>query len=82
MVGIDDFVFTGRGDEILAALNGPNTVARIQPDGTSTTVLDAGDGLQNPSSVALRGNDVYVLSVAYTTTTDPNLLRARLRDHR
>lgn len=77
--GIDDFAFTGRGDEILAARNAPNTVVRIRPDGTSTTVLDATDGLQNPTSVALRGNDVYVLSAAYTTATDPNLLRARLR---
>ncbi|MGJ6961193.1 hypothetical protein ACSDR0_04725 [Streptosporangium sp. G11] len=81
MVGIDDFAFTGRGDEVLAALNGPNTVVRVRPGGTGTTVLDAGDGLQNPTSVALRGNDVYVLSAAYTTATDPNLLRARLRNH-
>ncbi|MER5650958.1 hypothetical protein [Streptosporangium sp. NPDC002524] len=82
MVGIDDFAFTGRGDEILAALNGPNKVVRVRPDGSSSTVLDAADGLQNPTSVALRGDDVYVLSAAYTTATDPNLLRARLRDHR
>ncbi|MBD0735835.1 hypothetical protein BGM09_22330 [Streptomyces sp. CBMA29] len=82
MVGIDDFAFTGRGDDILAALNGPNTVVRIRPDGTETTVLNAGDGLQNPTSVALRGDDVYVLSAAYTTAADPNLLRARLHDHR
>lgn len=81
LVGIDDFTFTGRGD-ILAALNAPNTVVRIKSDGTSTTVLDSGDGLQNPTSVALRGNDVYVLSAAYTTATDPNLLHARLRNHR
>ncbi|MFF1444295.1 hypothetical protein [Streptomyces sp. NPDC058295] len=78
LAGIDDFAFTGRGDEILAARNAPNTVVRIRPDGTSTTVLDAADGLQNPTSVALRGEDVYVLSAAYTTATDPNLLRARL----
>ncbi|MGW6522128.1 hypothetical protein ACWGA9_22050 [Streptomyces sp. NPDC054950] len=78
LAGIDDLAFTGRGDEILAALNAPNTVVRIRADGTSTTVLDATDGLQNPTSVALRGNDVYVLSAAYTTATDPNLLRARL----
>ncbi|GAA3413587.1 hypothetical protein [Streptosporangium vulgare] len=81
MVGIDDFAFTGRGDEILAALNAPNKVVRVRSDGTSTTVLDATDGLQNPTSVALRGDEVYVLSAAYTTATDPNLLRARLRDH-
>lgn len=78
LVGIDDFTFTGRGDEVLAALNGPNKVVRVQSDGTSTTVLDAGDGLQNPTSVALRGDDVYVLSAAYTTATDPNLLRGHL----
>jgi hypothetical protein len=82
MVGIDDFAFTGRGDDVLAALNAPNTVVHIRSNGTSTTVLDAADGLQNPTSVALRGNDVYVLSAAYTTATDPNLLRAQLRNRR
>ncbi|MFD4032447.1 hypothetical protein ACFWVP_18455 [Streptomyces sp. NPDC058637] len=81
LAGIDDFAFTGRGGEVLAALNAPNKVVRIRPDGTSTTVLDAGDGLQNPTSVAVRGKEVYVLSAAYTTATDPNLLRARLRGH-
>ncbi|WP_368861878.1 hypothetical protein [Frankia gtarii] len=81
LVGIDDFAFTGRGDDVLAAVNGPNTVVHIHSDGTSSTVLDATDGLQNPTSVALRGDDVYVLSAAYTTATDPNLLRARLRGH-
>ncbi|WLQ36760.1 hypothetical protein P8A18_26505 [Streptomyces castrisilvae] len=81
LVGIDDFAFTGRGNEVLATLNAPNKVVRIQPDGTSTTVLDAGDGLQNPTAVALRGTEVYVLSAAYTTAADPNLLRARLHRH-
>ncbi|TRO56562.1 hypothetical protein [Streptomyces sp. IB201691-2A2] len=78
LAGIDDFAFTGRGNEVLATLNAPNKVVRIKPNGTSTTVLDAGDGLQNPTSVALRGKEVYVLSAAYTTAKDPNLLRARL----
>jgi sugar lactone lactonase YvrE len=82
LVGIDDFAFTGRGDDILAALNAPNTVVRIHPNGKTTTVLDATDGLQNPTSIALRGNNVYVLNAAYTTATDPNLLRARLSSHR
>ncbi|WP_329455158.1 hypothetical protein [Streptomyces sp. NBC_01497] len=82
LVGIDDFTFTGRGDQVLAALNGPNQVVRIDPDGTSTTLLDAADGLQNPTSIALHGDDMYVFSAAYTTATDPNLLRARLNEHR
>lgn len=82
LVGIDDFAFTGRGNQVLAALNGPNEVVRIRPDGTSTTVLDAADGLQGPTSIALRHDSVYVLSAAYTTATDPNLLRARLSSRR
>lgn len=82
LAGIDDFAVTGRGDEVLAALNGPNQVVLIRPGRPVTTVADAADGLQNPTSVALRGNDVYVTSAAYTTKTDPNLLRAHLRSRR
>ncbi|MFE3827839.1 hypothetical protein [Streptomyces sp. NPDC059092] len=82
LAGIDDFAFTGRGDEVLATLDAPNKVVLIQPDGTNTTVLDTDDGLQNPTSVALRGKEVYVLNAAYTTAKDPNLLLARLHGHR
>ncbi|MGW6856777.1 hypothetical protein [Streptomyces xanthophaeus] len=78
LTGIDDFAFTGRGDQILAALNGPGEVALVQPDGTRSTVLTAADGLQNPTSVALRGDTVHVLSAAYVTAKDPNLLLAHL----
>ncbi|MDX3570619.1 hypothetical protein [Streptomyces sp. ID05-47C] len=45
---------------------------------TRTTVLTAADGLQGPTSIALRGNTVHVLSAAYLTAKDPNLLLARL----
>ncbi|MFE5082842.1 SMP-30/gluconolactonase/LRE family protein [Streptomyces mirabilis] len=79
--GIDDFAFTGRGNEILAALNKPNKIVHITDDGKNTTVLNASDGLQNPTSVAVRGKDVYVPSAAYATATDPNLLHARLVRH-
>ncbi|MEE4491424.1 hypothetical protein [Streptomyces sp. BE230] len=82
LVGIDDFAFTGHGNQVLAALNGPNEVVRIRPDGTSTTLLDAADGLQGPTSIALNHDHVYVLSAAYTTKNDPNLLRARLNGRR
>jgi streptogramin lyase len=74
LAGIDDIAFTGDGDEVLAALNGPNTVVRITADGRASTILTAADGLQNPTSVAVRGNTVYVFSAAYTTQTDPNLI--------
>jgi hypothetical protein len=78
LTGIDDFAFTGRGDQLLAALNGPNTVVLVQPNGTSKTVLTAADGLQNPTSVAIRGTTAYVFSAAYLTQQDPNLIIARL----
>lgn len=80
LAGIDDFVFTGHGDQILAALNGPGEVALVQPDGTYRTVLTAADGLQNPTSLALHGDTAYVLSAAYVTAKDPNLLLAHLTD--
>ncbi|MFC9327007.1 hypothetical protein [Kitasatospora sp. NPDC057015] len=81
LAGVDDFTFTGRGNEVLATLNAPNQVVLVRPDGTSTTVLNTDDGLQNPTSVALRGDEVYVLNAAYTTGKDPNLLLAHLPGH-
>ncbi|MFF4402916.1 hypothetical protein [Streptomyces sp. NPDC001480] len=80
LTGIDDFAFTGHGDQLLAALNGPNEVALVQPDGSHSIVLTAADGLSNPTSIALRGDTVYVLSAAYITAQDPNLLIAHLND--
>ncbi|ONI85439.1 hypothetical protein ALI22I_26880 [Saccharothrix sp. ALI-22-I] len=76
LVGIDDFTFTG--DDVLATLNAPNQLVRIAPDGTTTNLLTSADGLQNPTSVAVRNNTAYVLSAAYTTATDPNLVLATL----
>jgi sugar lactone lactonase YvrE len=73
---IDDFAFTG--DEILAAVNHTNTVVRIRPGGAETTVLTGADGLQNPTSIVLRDGAAYVFDAAYSTHTDPNILRAPL----
>ncbi|WP_254909678.1 hypothetical protein [Micromonospora sp. NBS 11-29] len=79
LVGIDDFAFVGAGDDqVIAALNGPNTVVGIDATGRSRTLLTAADGLQNPTSVAVRGRTVLVLSAAYTTGVDPNLALATL----
>ncbi|MFJ9350524.1 hypothetical protein [Streptomyces sp. NPDC101237] len=78
MPGIDDFAFTGRGDQLLAALDGANEVAIVQGDGSHSTVLSSADGLQNPTSIALRGDTVFVLSAAWNTAKDPNLVLARL----
>ncbi|KAB1988179.1 SMP-30/gluconolactonase/LRE family protein [Streptomyces triticiradicis] len=78
MPGIDDIAFTGHGDQLLAALDTPDEVALVQPDGTHSTVLTSGDGLQNPTSIALRGQTVHVLNAGWLTAKDPNLLLARL----
>ncbi|MEU1628498.1 hypothetical protein ABZ746_24905 [Streptomyces sp. NPDC020096] len=77
---VDDFAFTGAGDEILAALNHTNTVVRIGPDGAQSTVLTAADGLENPTSLLIRGGTVYVMDAAYVTAKNPNILAARRRD--
>lgn len=79
LVGIDDFTFVGADDHrVIATLNGPNTVVSIDAAGRSRTLLTAADGLQNPTSVAVRGRTAYVLSAAYTTGVDPNLTLATL----
>ncbi len=78
--GIDDFAFTGHGDQLLAALNGPGEVALVQSDGSHSIVLTPADGLENPTSIALRGHTVYIDSAAYVTATDPNLIIAHLNE--
>ena len=79
LTSIDDFTFVGQGDTVLAAQNFANAVALVNPDGTHQTVLTAGDGLSNPTSLAARGRTVYVASGAYFTHNDPNLLLASYR---
>ncbi|MFF3783905.1 hypothetical protein [Streptomyces sp. NPDC001933] len=74
LVGIDDIEFTGVGDTLLAAMNQDNEVALVRPDGSHSTVLTAADGLENPTSLAVRGGTAYIASGAYFTNTDPNVL--------
>ncbi|WP_328939161.1 hypothetical protein OG288_36675 [Streptomyces tauricus] len=81
LTGIDDFEFTGRGDEFLASLVTENTVVLADGTGARRVVLTQADGLSNPTSVAIRGTEVYVPSAAYTTQSDPNLLMAHLTRH-
>ncbi|WP_066359961.1 SMP-30/gluconolactonase/LRE family protein [Herbidospora mongoliensis] len=75
LAGIDDIAFT-RDEQVIATLNAPNKVVRIDAHGHTSTLLTA--GLQNPTSVAVRGRTLYVLSAAYLTATDPNLILASL----
>ncbi|MFD7834743.1 hypothetical protein [Streptomyces sp. NPDC059761] len=78
LVDIDDFAFTGADDTLLAAINKDNEVALVRPDGTHSVVLTAADGLQNPTSIAVRGGTAYIASGAYFTNTDPNVLAVRI----
>lgn len=75
---VDDFAFTGRGDQLLAALNIPSKVVLIAPGKPARTVLDQNDGLQNTTFVAVDKDTVYVNSGALTTGGDSNLLTAHL----
>ncbi|MGW1048757.1 hypothetical protein [Streptomyces sp. NPDC002521] len=75
---VDDFAFTGDDDDVLVTNNQGNEVELVRTDGSHTVVLTADDGLQNPTSLARRGDTVYIANAAYFTATDPNLLSARI----
>ncbi|GAA2788078.1 hypothetical protein [Saccharopolyspora taberi] len=77
--GIDDFDFTGRDTEILAAINQTSKLVRVGADGTQETLLDAEDGLQGTTAVAVRGNRAYVTNGANLAGNDPTLMLAELR---
>lgn len=74
---IDDFAFAGR--TVLAAINQENKVVRVDPQGRVAEVLTSADGLDNPTSVAVRGRTVYVTSGTYFAGDDPNVLITSLR---
>ncbi|MEV4311228.1 hypothetical protein [Actinocrispum sp. NPDC049592] len=76
VTGIDDFTF-GHGDEVFAANNFGSEVVLLHPNGSQQTFLTAQDGLSNPTSIAVRGNKVYVANAAYFTQKDPNVLVAK-----
>lgn len=78
--GIDDFAFTGEGAQIAAAIDPSSEVVLIDATGNKTTVMTAADGLSNPTSIAVRGSELYVPSAAYITQEDPNLLTAHLSE--
>jgi hypothetical protein len=78
LVDIDDFAFTGHGDALLAAINADNEIALVKPGGRHKVVLTGADGLENPTSLAVRGTTAYIASGAYFTNDDPNLLAARI----
>ena len=62
----------------MAAVNQENKVITIDHEGRTAHVLTAADGLDNPTSVAVRGRTVYVTDGAYFAGTDLNALNATL----
>jgi len=82
LTNVDDFAFTGRGDQAFAALFGSSQVVLVRAGGGHRVVLDGSDGLQNPTAVAVLDSTVTVGSSARQTGTDPNLLAAHLSGHR
>ncbi|WP_234534299.1 SMP-30/gluconolactonase/LRE family protein [Streptomyces shenzhenensis] len=81
LAGVDDFVFPGHSDIVLAALPQSNEVALVGPDGSHSDVLTVQEGLSNPTALAVSGRDVFVANAAYFTQRDPNLVKARLGTH-
>ncbi|MFD2417770.1 hypothetical protein [Amycolatopsis pigmentata] len=81
LAGIDDFDFTGRGSEILAAINETSKLVRVGADGTQETLLDAENGMEGTTAVAVRGDRVYVTNGANLAGDDPTLMLAELRRH-
>lgn len=78
VTGIDDFAFASDG-EVVAAQNQVSEASVIDVrTGVHATVLTAANGLSGPTSVAVRGNTVYITSGAYSTGIDPNLLEGTL----
>ncbi|MFJ3209859.1 SMP-30/gluconolactonase/LRE family protein [Streptomyces flaveolus] len=78
LLDIDDFAFTGHGDTLLAAINADNEIALVTPGGWHKVWLTGADGLENPTSLAVRGTTAYIASGAYFTDNDPNLLAVRV----
>lgn len=78
LVGIDDFDFTGNGDEIVATIDPDSTVVLVQESGDHTVVLSAEDGLSNPTAALVNDGKLYIPSAAYVTQEDPNLLVATI----
>ena len=72
---VDDFAF--HGEDVVAAVNQENRVVTVGRGGTRT-ILSTSDGLANPTSVAVRGDTLYVADSAYFGGT-PNLLHTRLK---
>ncbi|WP_345611287.1 SMP-30/gluconolactonase/LRE family protein [Pseudonocardia adelaidensis] len=78
LAGIDDFDFTGRGDEILAAINDASELVGVAADGTHRVLLDGGDGLQGTTAVVVHEDTAFITNGALREGSRSALRVARL----
>lgn len=73
VAGIDDFNFlNARSNTAFVALNGPNEIAVVYPDGSRKTVLTSADGLTSPTATAVRGKRLYITDAGFA---EPNITK-------
>jgi hypothetical protein len=78
---LDDFIFIGHSDDIMAALDPANEVALIKPNGSYRIVMGPSDGLEGPTSAVILHGKLYVMSAAFLTHTGPNIVVADINIH-
>ena len=80
-IGLDDFAFDVNGN-LYGTTDPFNTVVRVAPDGTVTTLLTASDGLDGPTATAFGvGADrenLYITNAAFPFFPGPNPRRPSL----
>lgn len=80
--GIDDFSFVSDDSEVLvAALNGPNEVVGLCPDGSIERILDATDGLASPTAVSVGDEGAYVTNAGLVDNEKASLQRLTIPAH-
>jgi hypothetical protein len=79
LAGIDDFKFlSNRSDVAFVALNAPDEIVVVYPDGRSKIVLTAANGLASPTDTAVRGTRIYITNAGIATPHDTKLLRGKI----
>ncbi|WP_280875408.1 hypothetical protein [Streptomyces pseudovenezuelae] len=79
VVGIDDFTFlSGRSDVVFAALNSPNEITVVYPNGAKKTVLTSADGLASPTATVVRGHRLYITDGGFAKSRDAKLQQGKI----
>jgi hypothetical protein len=77
--GIDDFKFlSDRSDVAFVALNGPDEIAAVYPDGHARIVLTAADGLDSPTDTAVRGTRIFITDSGNAAPHDAKLQSGKI----